>query len=146
MTLPRCGLECGLQTLHFKRSKTALRIQFRPIAGGPADEWQGLLTDAGGGGGHYFDTDGPRPEALGLAMLHPSMAGVLGPSFTRLLAKSKCEFPPNVLPSSRFLLEAGRTCQPLHGRRAGPLLHPPARRERVRYFGHVSDAWAALGL
>lgn len=53
------------------------------------DDWRGLLTDAGGGGGHYFDTGGPRPEALGLALLHPSMAGVLGPSFTRLLAKSK---------------------------------------------------------
>lgn len=53
------------------------------------DDWRGLLTDASGGGGHYFDTGGPRPEPLGLALLHPSTAGVLGPSFTRLLARSK---------------------------------------------------------
>ena len=60
-----------------------------PLSPGSPDEWRGLLTD-NDGGGHYFDSDSPPPEALGLALLHPNMAGSVGPSFTRLLARSQC--------------------------------------------------------
>lgn len=52
-----------------------------------ADELQRLLRTSSGK--HYFSSSTAALEPIGVALLHADLSGSIGPSFTRMLAKSK---------------------------------------------------------
>ena len=82
---------------------------------------------------------GPALEPLGLALLHPSLAGEIGPSFTRILGKSRCAVCLGKVSLQSAILMTRNTEATIAGRLGRKILRPLLRSE----IGVVSNrrAW-----